>query len=70
MAIAATPTSVYESFIHNDDEEEEIPDTPMVDVDSNDPGAREQQISSEVEAHEKRWRRFLLQVWEEEKITS
>ena len=61
--------SVYESYFQAEEENEEDADENMDDADANEQEIREQEVSSAVDAHEKRWRRFMLQVWEEEKIT-
>eukprot|EP00980_Cylindrotheca_fusiformis_P012574 scaffold3084_cov144-Cylindrotheca_fusiformis.AAC.22 len=62
--------SVYDSFVHNppDDTIENVDD---MHIDGQDEGLLErleQERSVEIESHEKRWRRFLLQVWEEEQL--
>lgn len=66
IADATTPYSLYDSFVQdagNDEEEMEI------DENAEDNWEKlEQERSAEVEAHEKRWRRLLLQVWEEEQV--
>jgi hypothetical protein len=66
IADVATPYSVYDSFVQDDRDDDEIMDMNE-DADENWEKL-EQERSAEVEAHEKRWRRLLLQVWEEEQI--
>jgi hypothetical protein len=62
--VVASPFSVYLTFVHDDEDE---------DMDMDDDGLGEadeldQERTAQVEAHENRWRRFLLQVWEEEQM--
>jgi hypothetical protein len=62
--------SVYDSFVHNDPEEE-ADDINEMNVDEQDEEFQErleQERSVAIESHENRWRRFLLQVWEEEQL--
>lgn len=64
----ATPYSVYDAFVQDDetdDEEMKFHDDEKVDEEWQ---KVDQERSAEVEAHEKRWRRLLLQVWEEEQV--
>jgi hypothetical protein len=65
-AIVTSPFSVYETFVHGDDNDDVmgIDDVGHAMEDSEE---SDQERASQVEAHENRWRRFLLQVWEEER---
>lgn len=67
---SATPYSVYDAFVRDDgdDEEDMDVDTDIDGIAEEDWEKTEQERSSEIEAHEKRWRRLLLQVWEEEHV--
>ena len=69
MGIVAitSPFSVYDTFVQDDDDDEEN-DMSVDGGEEGDSERIEQERSAEVEAHEHRWRRFLLQVWEEEQI--
>lgn len=62
------PLSVYDSYVQKEpDEDVDSMDVMNVDEATDDFQERlEQERSVEIESHEKRWRQFLLQVWEEE----
>ena len=62
--------SVYDSFVQEESNHgDEFENDMEVDEDDEEALERlEQERSVEVEAHENRWRRFLLQVWEEEQL--
>lgn len=63
----ATPFSVYDALTHEIEDEDEGMDVDGTDEDDWD--KIEQERSDQVEQHEMRWRRLLLQVWEEEQVT-
>lgn len=67
IVAVTSPFSVYESFVFEDENEESQTDM-ILDGEEDDLERLEEERSSEVEAHENRWRRFLLQVWEEEQV--
>ncbi len=65
----ATPYSVYDTFVRDDDNDEDMDIDGDVDEIVDESWEKiEQERSAEVEAHEKRWRRLLLQIWEEEHV--
>jgi hypothetical protein len=63
----STQFSVYDSFVQNE-MEDDIDEMEIIEADQEAEEIErfEQELSAEVESHESRWRRFLLQVWEEE----
>ncbi|CAJ1942944.1 unnamed protein product [Cylindrotheca closterium] len=68
--VAAAPRnlSVYDSFVQQDMEDEEDDQVMEVDDHFGTLQQLQQERTIEIEAHENRWRRFLLQVWEEEQV--
>eukprot|EP00934_Nitzschia_sp_Nitz4_P008670 Nitzschia sp. Nitz4//scaffold196_size54656//32361//37667//NITZ4_006643-RA/size54656-processed-gene-0.53-mRNA-1//1//CDS//3329540438//8660//frame0 len=80
MALAAgengssTLTSVYDAFAQDCMEEDDIEESEQLDAlpmeDPGEDGALQSDFrkSAQVDAHEHRWRRLLLQIWEEERI--
>jgi hypothetical protein len=64
IGVLTSPFSVYETFVQSDDEEDMVMDDSIMDMADE----MDQERATELEAHENRWRRFLLQVWEEEQI--
>lgn len=58
--------SVYDSFIRPDEAEDGIQMDDMERLDEAD--QFEEELATEIEAHENRWRRLLYQIWEEEHI--
>ncbi|KAL3943512.1 MAG: hypothetical protein SGBAC_002407, partial [Bacillariaceae sp.] len=68
--VAAGPKtlSVYNSFVQQDMDDIEDDEVMQVDDHFGTLEQLKQERSIEIEAHENRWRRFLLQVWEEEQV--
>jgi len=71
---STTPFSLYDALAaydesDNDGEEMEVDVGYNYDNNDDDWDLMEKERSDEVEAHEMRWRRLLLQIWEEEQVT-
>lgn len=60
--------SVYDSFVQHDLDDGEDDEVMQVDDQFGNLEQLQQERTIEIEAHENRWRRFLLQVWEEEQV--
>jgi len=68
VAAAPKTLSVYDSFVQQDMDDGEDDQVMQVDDHFGTLEQLQQERAIEIEAHENRWRRFLLQVWEEEQV--
>jgi hypothetical protein len=68
IVAVTSPYSVYETFVQGETDDEMQNEMDADGDNEEDMERLDQERSTEMEAHENRWRRFLLQVWEEEQI--